>query len=231
MKPNARIFGILFVVLSVLETVTLSLGVESIHPWIKPLLIPTLAAAALCALLPEHRGRQTVLLAIGMALHTAGDVLLMFDSRGFAFFAAGLAAFLLGHFCYIFVLLHKMGGLRGVNEIFTWVVPLLIVYPIISFFEVEGTLRIVLAVYALTLLFLIATGVLWLLRGRKLGWRVIAGGLFFIASDAILALKVFNGVDFPLRHAAVMGTYLLAEWLLVSAMVRYRQTSEAASAK
>lgn len=231
MKPNARILGLLFVALAVLETVTLSLGVESIHPWIKPLLIPSLAAAALCALLPEHKGRQTVLLAAGMALHTTGDVLLMFDSRGFAFFAAGLGAFLLGHFCYLFVMLHKMGRLRGFNEIYIWWVPLLIVYPIISFFEVEGTLRIVLAVYTYTLLFYIATGVLWLLRGRKLGWRVIAGGLSFIASDAILALSAFNGVDFPLRHAAVMGTYLLAEWLLVSAMVRHRQTSEEASAK
>ena len=101
-------------------------------------------------------------------------------------------------------------------------VPLLMVYPLLSFFEVEGVLRIVLAVYALTLLYVTATGVLWRLRGRKLGWRIIAGGLFFIASDALLALKVFNGVDFPLRHAAVMGTYLLAEWLLVSAMVRQR---------
>lgn len=88
MKSSARNFGILFVLLSVLEIVTLSLGVTSIHQWIKPLLIPSLAAAALC---------------------------------------------------------------------------------------------------------------------------------------------VFNGVEFPLRHAVVMGTYLIAEWLLVSAMVRNRlQSGEAA---
>lgn len=61
MKASARNFGILFVLLSVLETVTLSLGVSSIHQWIKPLLIPSLAA--------------------------------------------GLAAFLLGHFCYIAVVM------------------------------------------------------------------------------------------------------------------------------
>ena len=222
MKKSARIAGFIFIALSLLDVVPLCFGVESIHPCVKPFLILSLLAAALLALLPEHKGRQTTLLAVGMAFHAAGDILLLFDSKGFVWFAAGLGAFLLGHFCYIAVLLYKMGGLRGWYEIFTWVVPLLIVFPIISFFEAEGALRIVLTVYALTLLYVIASGVLWRLRGRELGWRVLAGGLFFIASDALLALNAFNGINFPLRHAAVMATYLLAEWLLVSAMVRQR---------
>ena len=229
MKASARNFGILFVLLSVLETVTLSLGVSSIHPWIKPLLIPSLAAAALCALLPEHKGWRTTVLGVGMALHTAGDVLLLFDSHGFVWFAAGLAAFLFGHFCYIAVLLGLHEKLRGWKEILLWsVVPLVAAPLIASYFEVNDTLRVVLVVYAAALLYLAASGGLWILRGRKLGWRVLAGGLFFIASDGILALHVFNGVEFPLRHAVVMGTYLIAEWLLVSAMVRNRlQSGEA----
>ena len=201
MKASARNFGILFVLLSVLETVTLSLGVSSIHPWIKPLLIPSLAAAALCALLPEHKGWRTTVLAVGMGLHTAGDVLLGLHEK-----------------------------LRGWKEILLWsVVPLVAAPLIASYFEVNDTLRVVLVVYAAALLYLAASGGLWILRGRKLGWRVLAGGLFFIASDGILALHVFNGVEFPLRHAVVMGTYLIAEWLLVSAMVRNRlQSGEAA---
>lgn len=222
MKNSTRIAGFLFIALSLIDVVPLCFGVESIHPCVKPVLILSLLAAALLALLPEHKGRQTVLLAVGMLFHAAGDILLIFDSKDFAFFAAGLGAFLLGHFCYIAVLLYRMGGLRGWYEIFTWVVPMLMVFPIVSFFEVEGVLRIVLAVYTLTLLYVAACGVLWRLRGRKLGWRALAGALFFIVSDALLAINVFNGVDFPLRHAAVMGTYLLAEWLLVSAMVRQR---------
>lgn len=77
MKTSARNFGLLFVLLSVFEIATLSLGVTSIHPWIKPLLIPTLAAAALCTLLPEHRGWRTVVLAgIHDKLHGWKEVLL-----------------------------------------------------------------------------------------------------------------------------------------------------------
>ena len=222
MKNSARIAGFIFIVLSLLDVLPLCFGVESIHPCVKPFLILSLLAAALLALLPEHKGRQTVLLAVGMAFHAAGDILLMFDSKGFVWFAAGLGAFLLGHFCYLSVLMHKMGALHGWKEILCIVVPPFLAFPVVSFFDVEGPLRIVLGVYALTLMDIAASGVLWRLRGRKLGWRVIAGGLFFIASDALLALKAFNGIDFPLRHAAVMGTYLLAEWLLVSAMVRQR---------
>ncbi len=221
MKKSARIAGFLFLALSLTDVVPLCFGIGSIHPLVKPFLIPSLAAAALFSLLPEHKGRQTVLLALGMALHAAGDILLIFDSRGFIWFAAGLAAFLLGHFCYIAVLLHKMGRLRGWKEIFTWIIPML-AFPIISVFEVQGALRIVLAVYAATLFYVTASGGLWILRGRKLGWRILAGGLFFIVSDTMLALHAFNGVDFPLRHSAVMGSYLFAEWLLVSGMVRQR---------
>lgn len=222
MKKSARIAGLLFVTLSLMEVTALCLGIEAVHPWIKPLLIPSLAAAALLALLPEHRGAQTVLLAAGLALHTAGDLLLLFDDRGFIWFAAGLGAFLAGHFCYLAVLLHGIGGLRGWKEILCWAVPPALAIPVVFFFDVTGALRIVLAVYALTLFYVAASGAIWRLRGRKLGWRVLAGGLTFIASDALLALNAFNGVSFPLRHALVIATYLLAEWLLVSAMVRHR---------
>lgn len=229
MKSSTRIFGVLFVLLSVFETVTLSLGVTSIHQWIKPLLIPSLAAAALCALLPEHKGWRTTVLGVGMALHTAGDILLLFDSHGFVWFAAGLAAFLLGHFCYIAVLIGIYEKLHGWKEILLWsVVPLVAAPLIASYFEVNDTLRVVLVVYAAALLYLAASGGLWILRKRPFGWRILAGGLFFIASDGILALHAFNGIDFPLRHAVVMGTYLIAEWLLVSGMVRNRlQSGEA----
>ena len=229
MKASARNFGILFVLLSVLETVTLSLGVSSIHPWIKPLLIPSLAAAALCALLPEHKGWRTTVLAVGMCLHTAGDVLLLFNDPDYAYFEAGLRAFLVGNICYVASLIGFREKLHGWKEILLAVCPLVIAPLIASRFEGAAISQGILAVYAFTLLYLVSCGGIWLLRKRRFGWRVLAGGLFFIASDGILALHVFNGVEFPLRHAVVMGTYLIAEWLLVSAMVRNRlQSGEAA---
>ena len=94
-------------------------------------------------------------------------------------------------------------------------------------FDAEGFMRYAIDLYAVTLLYEIATGIVWMLRGRPFGLRILLGAVFFLTSDALLALNVFKGIDFPLRHAAVMGTYLLAEWLLVSGMVRNRLQEEA----
>lgn len=228
MKASTRYFGILFVLLSVLEIVTLSLGVTSIHPWIKPLLIPSLAAAALCALLPEHRDWQTAILAFGMLLHTAGDIMLLFTDLSRAWFEAGLRAFLVGNICYLAILIGLHNKLNGWKERLLWIIPLVIAPLILSCFEKTVISRVVLAVYTITLLYLVSSGGLWILRGRKFGWRILVGGLFFTASDVLLALNAFNGVEFPLHHAVVMGSYLIAEWLLVGAIVRDRlQSAEA----
>ena len=58
------------------------------------------------------------------------------------------------------------------------------------------------------------------LKGKPFAWRIIAGALLFIISDGLIAVNVFRDVDFALRHALVLGTYLPAEYLLVSGMVR-----------
>ena len=226
MKKSVRIAGLLFLVISLVEVTSLALGNEAIHPWLKPLLIPSLAAAALLALLPDHKGRETTLLAIGLAFHTAGDILLLLDHLGFIWFALGLGAFLVGHFFYLAVLLSGLKGLRGWKEILCVVAPIVLTPFIVSLFHAEGAMRIVLCLYAATLMYLVSAGVLWLLRGRPLGWRIVCGGILFIASDALVGLNAFSGVDFPFRHALDIATYLAAEWLLVSGMVLYRiQTS------
>ena len=75
MKKSARAAGFLFIALSLIDVIPLCFGIEGIHPRVKPFLILSLAAAALFSLLPEHKGRQTVLLSVGMALHAAGDII------------------------------------------------------------------------------------------------------------------------------------------------------------
>lgn len=228
MKTSTRIAGIIFVALSLIEVTFIALGVETFHPWLKPLLIPSLAAAALFALLPEHKGRQTTLLACALAFHTLGDILLLLDYLGFIWFALGLGFFLIGHFFMLAVILYKMGGLQGWKEILCWCLPVALAFPAVSFFDAVGAMRYVLIAYAVTLLFIIASGVLWVLRGRREGWRIITGGVLFLISDAIVGLNAFNGLDFPLRHATTMGTYLAADWLLVSGIVLHLLRREGA---
>ena len=220
MKTASKIAGIIFLLLSIADVVCLALGDETTPMYIKPFLMPTLAAAALVQLLPENKGWMPILLAIGLAFHTTGDVLLMLN--GFTFFAAGLGAFLIGHFFYLAILLSGMGGLKGWKEILCLVVPLVLAPVLVMLFGVEWPFSAVVTVYAFTLMIVAASGILWALRGRAFATRIIVGGIIFIISDSLIAIDSFAGIDFPFRHALVMLTYLTAEWLLVSGMVRVR---------
>ena len=207
----------IFVLLSLIEVIPLAFGIETLHPFVKPLLIPALAATALLELLPGCRGPLVAWLAAGLFLHTAGDVLLLFD--GFPCFAAGLGAFLLGHVCYLVILINGLGALKGWKELLCILVPLAVSGTLPGLFNLHGAMAAAIGIYAFTLMYVVSAGVIRVIRGQKWAWKVIAGGVLFLISDSFIALSSFAGIDFGLRHALTMGTYLPAEFLLVSAMV------------
>lgn len=221
MKNSARIAGVAFLVIAVTDVLLLAVGNEVIPVYIKPFLIPALAAASLLSLLPRYWEKHTALLAAGLLSHNAGDILLLFDGIDFIFFALGLGCFLIGHLFYLRVMTIGLGKLRGRKEVVVVIAPLIIAPLAVSAFNAGMPMAAALTVYSLVLLYVTATGVLWRMRGRPYAWRVILGGLLFIISDALIGVKVFNGIDYPLRHATVIATYLAAEWFLVSAMTRW----------
>lgn len=220
MKKSARIAGGFFLAISLADVILLAAGNETVPVYIKPFLILSLLAAALLSLLPEHRGKLTTLLTIGMLFHSAGDILLLFDGRSFIFFALGLGSFLIGHLFYICVLRAGLGKSKNAWETVAMIAPLVIAPLAAMAFGAVLPMTIALTVYALALLYVMATGVIWAMRGKPFAWRVIFGALLFIISDALIGILAFKGITFPLRHAIVIATYLAAEWLLVSAMVR-----------
>jgi len=219
MKTRTRIALAIFAILSLADVVSLAFGDDTIHNCIKPLLIPSLAAAAFLELLPAHKSPLVGLLASALFFHTAGDILLMFDSS-FVFFALGLGAFLIGHIFYLALLLRGMGGLKGWKEILCIVVPMLIASILPGIFGLEWPMSAAVAVYGLTLMYVCASGVLWKLRNHVGAWYIIFGALLFIISDSLIAISTFSGIHFALRHALVMGTYLLAQYLLVKGIIK-----------
>jgi len=221
MKKSARVAGVIFFAIALTDVILLTAGNETIPVYIKPCLMLSLLAAALLALLPEHRGKLTTLLAFGLLFHNAGDILLLFDKRSFLFFALGLGCFFIGHIFYLCVLRSGMGKTKKAGEnIVQFVLPIVCAPLIAMSFRAVLPMTIALTVYALSLLLVMGTGVVWAMRRKPFAWRVIIGALLFIISDALIGILVFDGITFPLRHAAVIATYLAAEWLLVSAMVR-----------
>ncbi|MCR4570954.1 MAG: lysoplasmalogenase [Bacteroidales bacterium] len=225
MKLSAKIAGMVFLALSILDVVFLACGNESAPMFIKPFLMPSLAVAALLQLSPEVKGSRIWLLAAGLYFHTMGDIFLMFDDKDFIYFALGLGSFLIGHFFYLTILFDGIGSLRGFKELCCVGVPVILAPVLVSLFKVAWPFSAAVVAYAFTLMVVTGVGCVWHFRGRQFAWRIFFGGLFFIISDSLIAINAFAGLSFPFRGAVVMATYLFAEWLLVSGMVRYNFNS------
>ena len=192
---------------------------------VKPALLPLLCATSLAYVL----GRDIVdyrpvgLLAAAQLFGCLGDVLLIKDE--FAFFTGGMAAFLIGHVCYMCL----FGGQswKGLN-VWQWLLSLAVmggvVFGLVKAIGIEGVLLGPMAVYGLALMLLIFSalaGVLRMPRGsRTTWWILLAGALLFTFSDACIAMGVFGVMDFALHHFVIMLTYLAAQSLLAVGGVR-----------
>jgi uncharacterized membrane protein YhhN len=163
----------------------------------KPLLMPTLAIAFV--LLGRHLGRMTqVLMLAGILLSWVGDVTL-------SNLTVGLSFFLLAHLFYIAVFLtafdRRMSrwGLLAVP----WFVALL--------WGLENDLGgyfVPVVLYGLVLGFMAVAAT----RGTLL---TVLGGVLFVASDSLLAFRMFTeALQDPVSDLIIMLLYLAAQALL-----------------
>lgn len=151
------------------------------------------------------------LIVLGLIFSLAGDIFLMFPKERFIH---GLVSFLLAHVCYIAAFTNGLSDLRW------WLLVPFIGYGLALFSQLAaylGKMRVPVAVYSSLLLIM---G--WLACGRLLsgfpggGWTAV-GGLFFIASDSILAFDHFRK---PFRSAQllILSTYFIAQLLIAISM-------------
>ena len=180
MRTRTKILLCVFGLLALADVLLLAFGNETAPHFVNPFLMPFLCASALSELLPEHAGRTALLLAVGLAFHTAGDVFLMFDSLGFIWFALGLLSFLIGHFFYLAILLPPLGKLSPKEAMVACMVPMLVVGAIVPWFRLQWPLNAAITVYGLTLLYVAAAGVVGAIRKLPLSGWIIAGGLVFL---------------------------------------------------
>ena len=89
----------------------------------------------------------------------------------------------------------------------------------------EGPIKYAVVVYAYVLLYVVLCGLAGYLNRRSgvshpAYWLVFAGGLIFLFSDFLLAWTSILGHSFPHTGLLVMVTYILAECLIVTGIVR-----------
>ncbi|BCA27634.1 lysoplasmalogenase [Metapseudomonas otitidis] len=178
-------------------------------PWLcfasKPLPVIALMFWLRCAPAGAYRNR----VALGLALCLLGDVLLQWPGD---LFVPGLAAFLLGHLCYIAAYLSDSRRLA----------PLALVACLVyggAMFALLGSgglgpLALPVALYALTISTMLwralaRIGETGIARGSVLA--AVAGALCFVVSDSLLGIARFVG-SFPGDGYAIILSYWLGQW-------------------
>lgn len=197
-------------------------GLAALPAWIlfvaKPLTTALLCAFAWARGQDEPRARRFVLIGLGFSL--AGDVFLLWPTRGFL---PGLVAFLLAHLAYIAAFSTKLRFLArrlpfaGYAAVAGAILAAL--WP-----GVPPGLRMPVVLYVLCLASMAAQAAAVWRAARGSADEVPArcgaiGGALFVASDALLAINKF-AAPVPLSALWILTTYWLAQWFIATSLRR-----------
>ena len=183
-------------------------------PLLKCLPVALLAVYAWRAKLP---GRQGLLLGLALAFGSLGDVLLDWND---SLFAAGLGAFLIGHFTYIGLFwTNRPKPTRLPPFEIAIVVGLAIFACAMSLYLLPavGPLAPAVAVYMGAITGMAVCAVALRLPSR---WLIV-GAVLFLISDTILAVSKFKS-PVPGRDLLVWPTYYAGQLLIATGYVRAR---------
>jgi uncharacterized membrane protein YhhN len=150
-----------------------------------------------------------------------GDVLLMIPQRPFV---AGLGAFLVGHVCYIvgYWQSNTKATYRKSTVPSLAALGLFVVAAAFYFWPHLGDMRIPVIAYITAIAIMAGSAMARKTpSGASYGWTV-AGALFFLASDTMLARHLFVG-EFPTSRLAIMGTYFVAQYGIARGMLMARE--------
>ncbi|MCK5400520.1 MAG: lysoplasmalogenase [Flavobacteriaceae bacterium] len=165
----------------------------------------------------NKRTRYITVLALLFSL--IGDVLLMFVDKSSNFFIGGLIAFLLAHLMYISVFLKS----RNKNANPFSIIVVLLIYASGLFYLIKDGLGEMLIPVLLYLIVILTMAITAFLRKRLASSNsynlVFAGAIFFMISDSLLALNKFYET-LPLSNISIMLTYALAQYLIVSGILK-----------
>lgn len=189
----------------------------------KPLLMPLLMSWIILEIIPS---RRPLLILMGLIFAWIGDILLMFDKEYPICFILGLASFLTTHILYTIYFLQQENPKRK-NTDYAWVLPVLgYAVLLVSYLYPElGELKIPVMLYALVISFmLLSTLIFPKIAGVKT--FLVAGAIWFVISDSLLAVNKFS-FELPLSSTLIRLSYSLAQFLIIAAIIRYRNNSTA----
>ncbi len=191
---------------------------------VKPALMPLLCVTTFTWLLGRAgsvaRPCLAPLLLCAQLFGFAGDTMLM--GSGFAFFAGGIALFLVGHIFYI--TLFGKQSLKGLKP-WQWAAGVAVGMActcLLAFgIGVKGVMLVPMGIYGFVLMMLIFSTLMGVIRfGGATWWILLCGAVLFTFSDSLIAVRNFGSLSPFMGGFGVMVTYLAAQSLLAVGSLR-----------
>ncbi|MFI9326775.1 lysoplasmalogenase [Kitasatospora sp. NPDC052868] len=186
----------------------------------KPALMPLLAAHSVTAAATAAQ-EAPKLLAPALLLSAGGDVLLQLGND--PAFLAGMGSFAAAHVCYVTMFVQRgaltdrrRAAVVAVAYATAWAAMVGQLWPDL------GDLRVPVAGYSLLLTSTAVTS-------AGLGWRTGLGGALFLLSDTLIATKLAKWRELPGHQFWIMATYILAQYLLSTGLLRALREEESAT--
>jgi uncharacterized membrane protein YhhN len=220
-QTTSSLLFIIFWVIAGIDIIAAGTGNLQLHTITKPLIVLSLLAALLSS---GWRYPKRMLVFAALVFSLTGDVLLLLEKHRALFFAAGLASFLLAHILYILFFFSIRLAQRSVLKKYPAIVMLVAIYVLFFLWLLIpslGALKIPVIIYALVLGSMLLTAIHVYSDANAGGKLLIAGALFFVVSDSLLAIDKFYT---PVAHAGVyiMFTYAMAQFLLVKGFIKMK---------
>jgi uncharacterized membrane protein YhhN len=216
-----KVFIILFIIVSLGELLSLSVGLDNLHQVFKPLIMISLGFYYLVS---TRKSDRSLFVFAAIVFSLMGDIFLLF--AGELYFMLGLGSFLLAHIFYIISYQRHqwdekspLMGLQRIRLSFPIVLAgtglLVVLYPHL------GELVIPVVVYALVLVIMVLNALFRYGRTtRSSFWLVFVGALLFMLSDSLLSINKFM-VPVPWAAIWIMTSYIAAQYLIVEGLLRH----------
>ncbi len=216
-----RIFIAVYSFIAFLVLMAAVAGLRWLYLPTKPLIMLSLLAWAV--FLPDSRvAERKPLFLAGLVFACIGDIFLMFDD----YFLHGLGAFLVMQILYISVFsreIRRPGPLFPVlPKALVLIAALGLILATVMPHLLDDALKIAVPLYAFTITVMTFAASLRNSDVSSFSFRLVAAGaVFFMISDTLIALNAFVG---PVEHHHfwIMSTYMIAQFSIVSGMLKVR---------
>lgn len=219
MKKAALLF---FLAAAAGEIIGLLIGSTSIQFICKSLIM-----VALGLYYYTHATTRSITVWLAITFCLVGDIMFMFEHCNNHLFVAALSAFLIAHVCYISSYRQHQSNaeknpLTGIQKVrFAFPIVLAGTGLIVILYPSLESLRIPVFLYALVLVTMVINAVLRYGRTTTQSFGfVLTGSILFMISDSLLAINKFLST-FPSASLSIMGTYILAQFLVISGLCKH----------